>query len=183
MRRIVWAIIVMGAVGTIPAAAQTVISQPAPLDSARAALRNDLAALRDSLHTVDGAAARLQRDYRTASDASLLSRARLMKDACARSSRTVPSTRQAVLDFRPQLERSHRVVAALDSLHAALRRCETQFTAMSQPNQGDSVRGYANSRAEQVQMAIRNYEKYLHPYLGSLGIRLLPPGMESKASR
>ncbi|HEX2249638.1 MAG TPA: hypothetical protein VHH32_04780 [Gemmatimonadales bacterium] len=186
MRQITWAIVLNGLLGILPAAAQTVIGQPPPLDSARAALRDDLAILRDSLHTVDGAAARLQRDYRTASEASLLSRARLMKEACARSSRTLPATKQALLDFTlsdPQkLERRKAVVIALDSLHTALGRCETQFTAMSRPTQGDSVRGYANSRAARVQAAIRTYEQHLRAFLGTIGIRLLPPGMESNAA-
>jgi hypothetical protein len=183
MRLITWAIVLNGVLGVLPAAAQTVIGQPAPLDSGRAALRDDLVILRDSLHTVDGAAARLQRDYRSASEASLLSRARLMKEACARSSRTVPAARQALLNFRPRLERSREVVSALDSLHAALRRCETQFTAMSRPNQGESVRGYANHRADQVQTAIRKYEQHLQSFLQSVGIRMLPPGMDTKAAR
>lgn len=187
MRQITWALVLAGMTGISPAGAQTVFRPPAPLDSARAALRDDLAILRDSLHTVDGAAARLQRDYRTASDASLLSRAGLMKEACARSSRIVPSTRKALLDYRPsdrqKPEGRQEVVTALDSLHAALRRCETQFTAMSRSDQGDSVRGYANDRADRVQTAIRKYEQRLQPFLGSIGIRLLPPGLDSKAAR
>jgi hypothetical protein len=186
MRQVLWAMVLTGMLGVLPVAAQTVV-QPVRLDSARAALRDDLEVLRDSLHTIDGAAARLQRDYRTASEASLLSRAGLMKEACARSSRTVPSTRQALLDFRlsdrQKLELRQQVVTALDSLHGALRRCETQFTAMSRPSQGDSVRGYANHRAELVQTAIRNYEQHLRHFVGSLGIRILPPGMGSPAAK
>ena len=186
MRRIVRAILLTGALGAAPAAAQTVIRQPAPLDSTRAALRDDLVVLRDSLNTVDGAAARLQRDYRTASEASLLSRARIMRDACARSSRTVPSARLAIVDLRlsdrQKLQRRRGVVTALDSLQAALRRCEAQFTALSRAGQADSIRGYANNRADQVQKAIRNYEQHLRPFLGSIGIRILPLGMGSKAT-
>jgi hypothetical protein len=181
MRQVTWAIVLAGMMGISPAAAQTVFRPPAPLDSARAALRDDLVILRDSLHMVDGAAARLQRDYRTASEASLLSRAGLMQEACARSSRTAPSTRLALLEFRlsdrQRLALRQQVVTALDSLHGALRRCDTQFTVMSQPGQGDSIRGYANNRAEQVQAAIRNYEQHLRHFVGSLGIRIIPPGM------
>ena len=77
-------------------AAQTVLRSPPPLDSARASLRDAVLVLRDSLVTVDGAAARLQRDYREASGPSLLSRAQQMYEACARSGRTVPQARLAV---------------------------------------------------------------------------------------
>ncbi|HZB28404.1 MAG TPA: hypothetical protein VE282_07560 [Gemmatimonadales bacterium] len=185
MRQITWTMVLTGILGVLPAAAQTVV-QPVRLDSAQAALRDGLEVLRDSLHTVDGAAARLQRDYRTASEASLLSRAGLMMEACARSNRTVPPTRKTVLEFRlsdrQKLQLRQQVVTALDSLHNALRRCETQFTAMSRSRQGENVRGYANNRAEQVQTAIRNYEQHLRHFVGSLGIRILPPGMGSPAA-
>ena len=49
-----------------PASAQTVMRPDPPLDSARVAVRDALLILRDSLSTVDGAAARLQRDFRQA---------------------------------------------------------------------------------------------------------------------
>ena len=186
MRHICWLIVLIGVTRVAPVAAQTVVRAPAPLDSARATLRDHLVILRDSLNTVDGAAARLQRDYRAASEASLLSRARLMGEACARSSRTVPSARQAILDFRmsdPQkLRRRQEVITAIDSLQPALRRCETQFAAMSRPGQGDSVRGYANDRAGQVQRTIRNYEQHLRAFLASVGIRIFPVGMGSGAA-
>lgn len=186
MRQISCSILLVGITMVTTAAAQTVIRQPQPLDSARATLRDDLVVLRDSLNTVDGAAARLQRDYRSASEASLLSRARIMKEACARSSRTLPVARKALLGVSltdpRKLQRRQDVVTALDSLGTALARCDTQFTAMSQPGQADSVRGYANHRAQQVQRAIRSYELHLRPFLGSMGIRIQPLGLGSNAA-
>jgi len=79
-------------------AAQGTVVRPEPaLEAGRATLRDALLRFRDSLSSIDAAASRLQRDYRQASPASLLSRARVMREACARSVRNLPPTRQAVL--------------------------------------------------------------------------------------
>ena len=167
-----------------PLAAQTVIRRAPPLDSARATLRDDLLVLRDSLNSVDGAAARLQRDFRDASGASLVSRARTMYQACARSGRTVPSTRKAVLSFgltdSAKVKRRQNLLGAMDQLKDALVRCETEFAAMSQPDQGERVRGYGNDRAIRVQSAIRSYELVLRDFLGTMGIRVQPLGVGSR---
>ena len=65
--------------------AQTIVQPAAPLDAGRVRLRDAMVTLRDSLITINGAAARLQRDYRTTSDAALTARAREIVRACARS--------------------------------------------------------------------------------------------------
>ena len=83
MKRLLGLLVLVTAV-VHPLSAQTVIRPTPPLDSARAVLRDALLVMRDSLLTIDGAAARLQRDFRVASGPSLLSRARVMRDACAR---------------------------------------------------------------------------------------------------
>jgi hypothetical protein len=177
------ALVLLSLLGSSPLAAQAVLRPPPPLDSARAELRDALVTLRDSLVTIDGAAARLQRDYRQASAASLLSRARLMRDACDRSVRAVPSARASVHGFRlsepVKVKQRQEVVAALDHLKAALAECDTQFTAMSQQDQAEQVRGYANARAVQVQAALRDYEHVLRQFLGAMGIRVIPLGVTS----
>lgn len=163
-----------------PVTAQTVIRPQPPLDSARAALRDALLVLRDSLMTIDGAAARLQRDFRQASGASLLSRARVMHDACGRSVRTVPYAREAVLAAQishPVREkRRGQLVIELDRLKGALSRCQADFADLSRPDQAEAVRGYANNRAVRVQAALRRYEQSLRDFFGVMGIRVLPPG-------
>jgi hypothetical protein len=178
-------LVLPGLLAVVPAAAQTVVRQPVALDSARAALRADLVALRDSLITIDGAAARLQRDYRTASEELLLSRALLMRDACARSTRAVAPTRRAIQEITlsaPQpVQRRREVLLTLDTLQKALRRCETEFTELGRPGQAETIRGYANHRAATVQKTIRVYESKLQPFLAALGIRILPAG--ANASR
>jgi hypothetical protein len=179
VKRSAW-VLSLAVLGASRLTAQTIMKPEPPLDSARAAVRDALLILRDSLVTVDGAAARLQRDFRQASGASLLSRARVMRDACGRSFRTVPLTRQAVLGTKlsdpNRIKRRGELVGALDRLKGVLNRCEEDFAAMSQPDQAETVRGYANDRAVRVQGALRKYEQSLRDFFGAMGIRVMPLG-------
>jgi hypothetical protein len=167
-------------------AAQTVVRPAPPLDSARAAVRDAVLVLRDSLLTIDAAAARLQRDYQAASSQWLLSRARSMYDACARSARTLPSTRLAVqrgqLNEPLKVKRRQELLGAMDHLKEALGTCESEFEAMSKPGQAERVRGYGNDRATRVQSALRRYEVTLRDFLGTMGIRVLPLGVGAAPS-
>jgi hypothetical protein len=166
--------------------AQTVMRPEPALDPARTAVRDALLILRDSLNTVDGAAARLQRDFRHASGPSLLSRARVMREACARSVRTVPPTRNAVLEAKllepRRVKHRNELVGAMDHLRGALARCELDFAAMSRPGQAETVRGYGNDRAVRVQSAMRKYENALRGFFGSMGIRVAPMGANARPS-
>jgi hypothetical protein len=164
-----------------PVMAQTVVRPDPPLDPARAAVRDALLSLHDSLTTIDGAAARLQRDFRQASGPSLLSRARVMEQACDRSLRTLPATRKVLLDT--QLSEPRRVagrrnlLGAMAHLGEALSRCQQQFTRMSQPDQAEIVRGYGNDRATRVRAVLRQYEAALRSFFGVMGIRFTPIGV------
>jgi hypothetical protein len=157
-----------------------------PLDSARATLRDALLVLRDSLNSIDAAAARLQRDNRQASPASLLSRARVMRDACARSARALPEAKAAVIRAEAsndvRVKRQGELVQALDLLRDALKRCETEFTNMSQPGQGERVRGYGNDRALRVQTALRRYDRAAGGFLAAMGIKVVPLGSDPRRS-
>jgi hypothetical protein len=182
VRHWIWLVILLGAQ---PLSAQIVVQPEAPLDSARASLRDALLVLRDSLVTIDAAAARLQRDYREASGPSLLSRARVMRDACARSAKTIPSTRSAVnkAELSDVNRRRHRaaLVSALDTLRGVLTRCEKDFAAMSQPDQAETVRGYANDRASRVVGSLRQYEQKMRNFVSAMGIRVTPLGATAPA--
>jgi hypothetical protein len=164
----------------VPAVAQTVIRPDPPLDSTRVVVRDALLVLRDSLNAIDAAAARLQRDFRHASGPSLLSRARVMHAACARSTRTIPSVRQAVLDAKisepRSLEQRQELVGAMSHLGKALDRCKQEFAAMGQPGQAETVRGYGNDRAIRVQKAMRKYETALRSFFSVMGIKVMPLG-------
>jgi hypothetical protein len=167
--------------GTRPLAAQTIMRPPPPLDSARAAVRDALLELRDSLDTVGSAAARLQRDYEAASGPALLSRARMMQEACMRSKATVPTARDVVVATKvseaPRIKQQKALVTALDRLKTELGRCETEFAEMSRPGQSEVVRGYGNDRANRVQEALRSYERSLNQYLGVMRIHVPPSGV------
>lgn len=180
MKQLVGLLALSGILGQ-PLPAQTVIRPAPPLDSARVVLRDALLELQDSLITIDGAAARLQRDYRVASGPSLLSRARVMRDACARSGRTVAPTRKVILGAKlsepHKAKRRQELVAALDQLKGVLSHCETEFDTMSQAGQAERVRGYANDRASHVKVSLRSYEQSARNFLGALGIRVVPMGV------
>jgi hypothetical protein len=168
---------------TLPAQGMVVRPEP-PLDAGRAALRDALVQFRDSVASIDAAAFRLQRDYRQASTASLISRANVMHEACARSVRNLPPTRKAVLAANASDERRLRrrgeVIGALDQLQKALTRCELDFAVMSRPGEGERVRGYGNDRAMRVQAAIRKYERVVETFLRAMNIRVAPLGTKPR---
>jgi hypothetical protein len=169
-----------------PVLAQTVIRPDPPLDPTRAAVKEALLALRDSLTTIDGAASRLQRDFRQASGPALLSRARVMEQACARSIRTLPPTRTVLLDA--QLSQPRRVagrrelLGAMDQLKGALTHCQEEFAKMSRPGQAEIVRGYANDRAGRIQSSLRKYDATLRNFFGVMGIKFTPIGATSSTA-
>jgi hypothetical protein len=164
---------------SVAAQASLVLPDP-PLDSARATVRDALLQLRDSLGSVDGAAGRLQRDFRQSSEASLLSRARVMHDACARSVLAVPPARKVVVTAKlsdpRKLKLRTELLRSMDKLRGALTRCETEFAAMSRPGAGEEVRGYGNNRADQTRASIREYESALGRFFGAMGIKVRPSG-------
>jgi hypothetical protein len=176
-------LVVYSLIAAAPVHAQTVVRPSPTLDSARVVVRDALWNLRDSLLTIDGAAARLQRDYREASGAALLDRARYMSYACGRSVRTVAPTRSVVraaeVSAKPKLQHQRNLLSALDSLARALTTCETEFAALSRPGQEEIVRGYGNDRAQRVQSALRRYERTVRGFFQVMEIPDVPPGVHS----
>ncbi|MGZ8391986.1 MAG: hypothetical protein ACXWWK_04005 [Gemmatimonadales bacterium] len=180
-----WYLVLIGMLFAPNLSAQGTVVLPEPkLDAGRAALRDALLHFRDTLNTIDAAASRLQRDYRQASSASLLSRARVMRQACGGSVSSEPAARKAVLGAEAssdlRLRRQTEMVAALDQLKKALVRCESEFAAMSKAGQGETVRGYGNERAGRVQAALRQYERALGSFFSAMGIKVTPLGAESR---
>jgi hypothetical protein len=163
----------------------TVVLPDAPLDSARATLRDDLLTFRDSLKTIDAAAARLHRDFRQASEAVLRSRARVMTDACIRATRNLPLARGAVQASKAsnEVRRQTRkdLLAALDRLDKVLSRCRAEFENLSRPGQGEEVRGYGNNRAMRIQSGLRDYDRVVARYLAAMGIKAGPTASPAKA--
>jgi hypothetical protein len=52
---------------------------------------------------------------------------------------------------------------------------------MSQPGKAETVRGYGNDRAVQVQGALRRYERTMQEFLGLMGIKVAPLGAPASA--
>jgi hypothetical protein len=161
-----------------------VVSPEPPLDTARASLRDAMLVFRDSLSSIEAAAARLQRDYRQASAPALESRARVMTEACARSSRTLPPTREAVKTANAssdvQSKRQRELLASIDRLRGALNQCKVDFGAMSKEGQGEQVRGYGNDRAARIQSVVRGYDAAASRFLAAMGIKVSPYGVGPK---
>lgn len=158
--------------------AQAVVTKPKPLDAERAPLREALVVLRDSLTTVDMARGRLRRDFQRASAASLVSRARVMRDACTAAGRTIPRTREVIGANRPsapaRATARTRLLEELGRLSAALGQCEKEFTAYSARDAGEQVRGYGNRDADKVREAIQRYNRVLQRYLAAYDFKIRP---------
>lgn len=179
-----WYLLATGMLFAQSLGAQGTVVRPEPvLDAGRATLRDALLQFRDSLSSIDAAASRLQRDYRQASPASLTSRARVMRDACAGSVRSLPAAREAVLaaaaSDKQRLRRRREMVGALNHLQKALARCHSDFTAMSRAGEGERVRGYGNDRAVWVQAALRQYERVLGTFFNAMKIKVRPLGSQA----
>ncbi len=160
--------------------AQTVVRPDPPLDANRARVRDVLLVLRDSLNAIDAAAGRMQRDSRQTSSASLVSRARAMRDACSSSARAVDPARTRVIAAKIVgtigARRRLEMVRSLDVLSGKLAHCRSEFALMSDAGQGERVRDYGNDRATRIQAALREYERTLNRFLGTMGIKIEPLG-------
>ncbi|HEX6643530.1 MAG TPA: hypothetical protein VF037_02575 [Gemmatimonadales bacterium] len=151
-----------------------------PLPPAHARMRDAAYVLRDTLVGVTSSAARLRRDFRTTSAASLVSRAREMRDACAASGRNIAAPRAVLKETpadSPLSEREKaRLLTAYGELEAATARCVEQFTPLSEAGKGEDVRGYGNRYGATVVDAIRSYERALDNYLRAMRIPNRPLG-------
>jgi hypothetical protein len=160
--------------------AQAVVMPTAPLDAARTRVRDAMLVLRDSLMTINGATARLQRDFRQTSAAVLTTRAREVSNACARAVRTIGPTKQVVAAARatnPVPVRSRNaLVSSLDSLNGQLSRCATEFGGMAEPGRAEEVRGYGIRRSEPVLKALDDYDRTAEAFFATWGIEVRPLG-------
>ncbi len=149
------------AAGASPVSAQMVVQPEAKLDPAQTIVRTSLYQLRDTLLKVEAASARIARDLRTASDAALRSRARVMVDRCQAGIVQTDSTRnvvarEALPDPDPQGVRAS-LDRALGELRGQLQQCNAQFTALSDPAKAEELRGYGIGKGQRIQEAIQKY--------------------------
>ena len=165
--------------GSRSMAAQGAARPHGSLDSAQVRIGKAILILRDSLSLVDGAAQRLPRDLKTASDAALRSRAREISSRCAAAARSVTPARSFVAETpRPDPDPKQvrvQMVEGLALLKSQLDRCVLDFLGLAAPDRAEELRDYGIGRAERLQQSIRRYEVAVRPYFfAALGLTYLP---------
>jgi len=177
-----FALTVLLAIAAAPALhAQAALVLPdQPLDSNRAGARDAIYVLRDSLHPVIAAIARLERDFRTTSTQSLTTRARDLGTACAAAERNVARTQTVVgataTGSKLQRNEQRRLETALGSLSKQLASCRTEFERLGQRGNGEEVRGYGNRRAQPIRAEILRYESVVDGFFRAMDIPNRPLG-------
>ena len=178
-RFVLTALLAIAAAPALQAQAALVLPDQ-PLDSNRAAARDAIYVLRDSLYPVIAGIARLERDFRTTSAQSLTSRARELNSACAAAERNVAPVRKVVgaTSTASKLQRREqvRLDEALGSLSGVLGYCRTEFERLGTRGNGEEVRGYGNRRAQPVRAGIMQYESVVDGFFRALEIPNRPLG-------
>ena len=178
-RFVLTALLAIAAAPALQAQAALVLPDQ-PLDSNRAAARDAIYVLRDSLYSVIAGIARLERDFRTTSAQSLTSRARELTSACAAAERNVAPVRKVIgaTSTASKLQRREqvRLHEALGSLSGVLGGCRTEFERLGTRGNGEEVRGYGNRRAQPVRAEIMRYESAVDGFFRALEIPNRPLG-------
>ncbi len=179
MRPITALALVAAPLFAVPAQGQAVLShQSGTLDSARAEVFDAVSVLHDSLQSVLGATARLQRDHSAQSDSWLLSRARAMTGACERSLRTLPRTRPVIAagrwDGAYPRQKQARLLETLERLATTLEDCVTRWKPRTRGENLADLRDRGRSDAREVRDTILEYERDLTVFLKSIDIQGVP---------
>ncbi|MGH7657968.1 MAG: hypothetical protein ACREL6_07020 [Gemmatimonadales bacterium] len=163
-----------------PLAAQASVVMPERLSPEQVSVRNAYLVLRDSLHAVEAGGARLVRDKRGSSDASLSSRARVISRGCTAALGLVDSTRVRMMTIesaQPRvMERRSSLSSSFTELAAGLGKCQAEFTRLAEPANVEELRGYGFGRAEAIREIIQHFNKMSWEYLRILGIEVRPIG-------
>lgn len=158
----------------------TVVLPDKPLPPEHARMQDAAYVLRDTLYAVTSAAARLHRDFRATSSASLTSRARELKLACGAVERNIANPRMVLTetptDSRYREREKKRLLGAYDDLARAAATCATRFTTLAEAGKGEEVRGYGNRDASAMVSEIRKYENALDGFFRAMNIPNRPRG-------
>jgi hypothetical protein len=165
--------------GARPADAQMVVQPQAKLNPTQTSVRNELYRLRDRLLPVGAALARLPRDMRTASDASLQSRARLVTQRCSGALAGLDSVRAIIAEQPlpdPDPQGVHQeLLRAMDRLRGGLTQCVQEFRGLSEPARTQELRDYGIGRGQRIENTILEYEPTVQRYFRlALGIAYSP---------
>jgi hypothetical protein len=150
------------------------------LDAERRDVRDVLVVLRDSLRTVEAAAAQFQRGNASASPELLYSRGKTIKSACIRSIRNVEPARQVVKadDWGNEHQTlwQNELLQAMDSLEQSLNACEATWDHLATPENADQIRTTGPPEAESISNDIKGYSAVVGGYFKALGIYVSPAG-------
>ncbi len=145
------------------------------------AVRVSLYEMRDSLSGVLSAISFLRQDLRRSSSAVLASRARHLAKQCAAALPVVTTTRASVVAAKPadwrQEQSQLRLIAGLDSLPRLLTACDSTFSQMGLPGNGEEVRNYGNAKAEPLQVRLNGYNATAIGFFRAYRIEYRPQGV------
>ncbi|MEO8294310.1 MAG: hypothetical protein ABI613_02265 [Gemmatimonadota bacterium] len=117
---------------------------------------------------------------RSASDPVLISRARVVRDACTSVLRELDGTRQEMFAGHPvnrvPLPRRTALDRNFIQLRASLTQCSTEFTEMSNPGKAQQIRDAGASRILPTQDAIQSFETAGTAYMLGMGVKVRPYG-------
>lgn len=180
MKRILFVTLVALASAASLEAQATMVLPDKPLPPELERVQDAAYVLRDTLFGVTGAAARLHRDFRTTSAASLISRAREIAVACAAVERNIGTPREVLTgtatDTRLREREKQRLLGAFDELAGAAATCTSRFASLADSGKGDEIRGYGNRDASAMVDEIRDYERALDGYFRAMNIPNRPRG-------
>ena len=164
-----------------PLSAQaTVILPEKQLAPELEAVRLSLYEMRDSLAEVSAAISSLSQDLRRSSAAVLSSRARHLAKRCAAALPLVATTRASVTAAKPadwrQEQEQLRLLAGLDSMPRLLTACDSTFSAMGKPGNGEEVRGYGNAKAAPLNQRVNGYNAVMRGFFRAYRIEYRPQG-------
>ncbi len=174
------AVMLVFSAATTAVAQATVIRPDRRLTPAETELRSALYQLRDSLATLSGAAARMDRDFARTSPPALVSRARQVQLGCEAAARNIPDPEAKVRShpMRTELEAKQQaqLLKAYTELDQALTACSKTFGAMAKPGAGEEVRGYGNARIRSLNVELKRYGRAADDFFSALRIPNRPLG-------
>lgn len=171
------ALVALAMLVAVPLRAQMVVTNDT-LDAERRELRDAITVLRDSLQTVQAAAAQFERGHAGASDELLHSRARSILRGCARSTRNIEHTRQIIGKAKWDSDfltgRQNDLLAQLDQVEKSMNACQTVWLEMS--SDIAELRERGPTQAAAVAADVLAYDSAVGDYFKALGIYLRPAG-------
>ena len=162
-----------------PLSGQMVVTNDT-LDVERREVRDVLTVLRDSLRTVEAAAAQFERGHQSASIELLISRAQSIQRACARSRRNLPAARKQVAagswstEYRTKAQ--DNLLDEMVQLEESLEACESVWARLASLDEADELRADGPAQAQSISTAIRRYTSDVDALYKALGIYVRPIG-------